>query len=71
MDGEFVSGRHCITVKWLARYTNTHTHTRTYTHTHTHTHMLGEFVGGCDIMMEMHESGDLKKMLTDAGATVA
>lgn len=23
----------------------------------------GEFVGGCDIITEMHESGDLKKML--------
>ena len=44
---------------------------RARAHTHTHTHTLGEFVGGCDIMMEMHESGDLKKMLTDAGATVA
>jgi monothiol glutaredoxin len=31
----------------------------------------GEFVGGCDIMMEMHENGDLKKVLTDAGATQA
>lgn len=24
----------------------------------------GEFVGGCDIITEMHESGDLKKMLS-------
>jgi monothiol glutaredoxin len=23
----------------------------------------GEFVGGCDILMEMHESGDLKSLL--------
>ena len=23
----------------------------------------GEFVGGCDIVTEMHENGDLKKML--------
>jgi len=24
----------------------------------------GEFVGGCDVMTEMHQSGDLKKVLT-------
>jgi len=29
----------------------------------------GEFVGGCDIVMEMHESGDLKTLLSEAGAT--
>ena len=23
----------------------------------------GEFIGGCDILVEMHESGDLKKLL--------
>jgi monothiol glutaredoxin len=26
----------------------------------------GEFVGGSDIMMEMHESGELKQLLTPA-----
>lgn len=26
----------------------------------------GEFVGGCDIAMEMYRSGELKKMLADA-----
>lgn len=28
----------------------------------------GEFVGGCDIVREMHESGELQQMLADAGA---
>jgi monothiol glutaredoxin len=27
-----------------------------------------EFVGGCDIVMEMHQSGELKQLLIDAGA---
>jgi monothiol glutaredoxin len=27
----------------------------------------GEFVGGCDIVKEMFETGDLQKMLADAG----
>lgn len=26
----------------------------------------GEFVGGCDIMMQMHESGELETMLKEA-----
>ncbi|MGL1832471.1 Grx4 family monothiol glutaredoxin [Rhodocyclaceae bacterium SMB388] len=29
----------------------------------------GEFVGGCDIVKEMFEAGDLQQMLADAGAT--
>lgn len=29
----------------------------------------GEFIGGCDIMMEMHDSGELKTVLEKAGAT--
>ncbi|MCD8504269.1 MAG: Grx4 family monothiol glutaredoxin [Burkholderiaceae bacterium] len=29
----------------------------------------GEFIGGCDIMGEMDQSGELKKLLEDAGAT--
>ncbi|KAK8795626.1 hypothetical protein WA158_000283 [Blastocystis sp. Blastoise] len=28
----------------------------------------GEFVGGCDIMMQLYESGELKKMLEEAGS---
>ncbi len=28
----------------------------------------GEFVGGCDIISEMYESGDLQKALSKAGA---
>lgn len=26
----------------------------------------GELIGGCDIVMEMHESGDLKRMIQEA-----
>jgi monothiol glutaredoxin len=29
----------------------------------------GELVGGCDIVLDMHRSGELKKLLTEAGAT--
>jgi len=32
-------------------------------------YIAGEFVGGSDIMAELNESGELKKMLEDAGAT--
>jgi monothiol glutaredoxin len=28
----------------------------------------GELVGGCDIVLEMHRSGELKKVLSEAGA---
>lgn len=28
----------------------------------------GELVGGCDIALEMHQSGELKKLLESAGA---
>jgi monothiol glutaredoxin len=31
----------------------------------------GEFVGGCDIVKEMFETGELQKMLADAGAVSA
>jgi glutaredoxin-related protein len=27
----------------------------------------GELVGGCDIVLDLHRSGELKKMLTEAG----
>ena len=27
----------------------------------------GEFVGGCDIMINMHQSGELEKLLTEKG----
>lgn len=30
-------------------------------------YIKGEFVGGCDIMREMFESGELQTMLSDAG----
>jgi monothiol glutaredoxin len=29
-------------------------------------YLNGEFVGGCDIMVDMHKSGDLEKMFVDA-----
>jgi monothiol glutaredoxin len=29
----------------------------------------GELVGGCDIVLDMYRSGELKKLLTEAGAT--
>jgi monothiol glutaredoxin len=30
-------------------------------------YVKGEFVGGCDIMREMFQSGELQKLLTDKG----
>ena len=30
-------------------------------------YVKGEFVGGCDIIKELYESGELKKMLEDKG----
>ena len=30
----------------------------------------GEFVGGCDIVMNMHQSGELEKVLESAGVLV-
>ena len=32
-------------------------------------YVKGEFVGGSDIMSEMNENGELKKLLEDSGAT--
>ena len=32
--------------------------------------MNGEFVGGCDIVMNMHQSGELEKVLDSAGVLV-
>lgn len=34
-------------------------------------YVKGEFVGGSDIMSEMYESGELQKLLTEAGVTSA
>ena len=28
----------------------------------------GDLVGGCDIVLDMHRSGELQKLLTEAGA---
>lgn len=34
-------------------------------------YVKGELVGGCDIAMEMYRSGELKQLLTEAGAILA
>ena len=34
-------------------------------------YVRGEFVGGCDIVREMHETGELKKLLDDKGVEYA
>jgi monothiol glutaredoxin len=31
----------------------------------------GELIGGCDIVIEMHKSGELKQVLAEAGAVAA
>jgi len=31
----------------------------------------GKFVGGCDIVMEMYESGELKKLVEEAGVAAS
>ena len=33
-------------------------------------YVKGELVGGCDIVREMHQSGELQKLLQDKGVTV-
>jgi monothiol glutaredoxin len=32
-------------------------------------YVKGELVGGCDIVLDMHRNGELKKLLVEAGAT--
>ena len=32
-------------------------------------YVKGELVGGCDIVLDMHRNGELKKLLSEAGAT--
>ncbi|MGH1455842.1 MAG: Grx4 family monothiol glutaredoxin [Alphaproteobacteria bacterium] len=34
-------------------------------------YVKGEFVGGCDIIREMYESGELKTLMSDKGVEVA
>ena len=34
-------------------------------------YVKGEFVGGCDIVREMHESGELKKLFDEKGVEYA
>ncbi len=45
----------------LKQYSNWPTYPQLYVN--------GELVGGCDIVLDMHRSGELKKLLTEAGAT--
>jgi monothiol glutaredoxin len=44
----------------LKRYSNWPTYPQLY--------IKGELVGGCDIAMQMYQSGELKSALTEAGA---
>ena len=44
----------------LKRYSNWPTYPQLYVN--------GELVGGCDIALEMYSSGELKKLLAEAGA---
>ncbi len=44
----------------LKRFSNWPTYTKLYVN--------GELVGGCDIALEMYRSGELKKLVTQAGA---
>jgi len=44
----------------LKRFSNWPTYPQLYVN--------GELVGGCDIVLDMHRSGELKKLLTEAGA---
>jgi monothiol glutaredoxin len=37
---------------------------------HSQLYVKGEFVGGCDILREIYQSGELQKLLQDNGVTV-
>jgi len=47
----------------LKRYSNWPTYPQLYVN--------GELVGGCDIALELYKSGELKKLLAEAGAVAA
>jgi monothiol glutaredoxin len=47
----------------LKRYSNWPTYPQLYVN--------GELLGGCDIALEMYRSGELKKLLAEAGAVTA
>ena len=34
-------------------------------------YVKGEFIGGCDIVREMHETGELEQLFKDKGVTLA
>ena len=44
----------------LKRYSNWPTYPQLY--------VKGELIGGCDIALEMYQSGELKKLMTEVGA---
>ena len=45
----------------LKKYSNWPTYPQLY--------VKGELIGGCDIVLDMYRSGELKKLLAEAGAT--
>jgi monothiol glutaredoxin len=45
----------------LKRYSNWPTYPQLY--------VKGELIGGCDIALEMYQSGELKKLMTEVGAS--
>jgi monothiol glutaredoxin len=45
----------------LKRHSNWPTYPQLY--------VKGELIGGCDIALEMYQSGELKKLMTEVGAT--
>ena len=47
----------------LKRYSNWPTYPQLYVN--------GELIGGCDIVIEMYKSGELKQLLAEAGAVTA
>jgi monothiol glutaredoxin len=47
----------------LKRYSNWPTYPQLYVN--------GELIGGCDIALEMYRNGELKKLLSEVGATAA
>jgi len=42
-----------------------------YWPTYPQLYVNGELLGGCDIALEMYRSGELKKLLSEAGAVTA
>jgi len=53
----------CISITGIKEYSNWPTVPQIYVN--------GEFIGGCDIMIELHQKGDLVEELKKAGITSA